>query len=310
MCKRQQQLFHQPVLLNVVAIVAVMMHLWLVLLERVNSALLPGRCPLWLLSLLCRCSRPVFSESVRPPLWSPPEEPCSRSYYLKGTVQQRRWTDIHKVCRRRLCHGPLTCEHGTEVGTAGRQDHPVGWYLNASCHQLDVTQYLFAETWGETKRWSHIDPHLGEFPVVSQHVMRIDGHKNAPPQVIHQLESLPHVRMVESGHPSIHGVLLGIRGAVGMWHGRWGHQAGKTGEAMSGWGMGGDTAQLPYLFRWKGQQMQMWRHIIIALIQFGGLHFERIVAVPSDSDLHSFTLPKSNCTFAQSFLNNYEWVGR
>lgn len=66
--------------------------------------------------------------------------------------------------------------------------------------------------------------------------MRIDGHRNAPPQVIHQLESLPHVRMVESGHPSIHRVLLGIRGAVRMWHGRCGHQAGKTGEAMSGWG--------------------------------------------------------------------------
>lgn len=45
-----------------------------------------------------------------------------------------------------LSRGLLTCEHGAEVGTAGRQDHPVGWYFNASCHQLDITQYLFAET--------------------------------------------------------------------------------------------------------------------------------------------------------------------
>lgn len=41
--------------------------------------------------------------------------------------------------------GLHTCEHGTEVGTAGRQDHPVGWHFNTSCHQLDITQYLFAK---------------------------------------------------------------------------------------------------------------------------------------------------------------------
>lgn len=50
-----------------------------------------------------------------------------------------------------LAHGLQTCEHGTEVGTTRRQDHPVSCYFNTSCHQLDITQYLFAETQGETK---------------------------------------------------------------------------------------------------------------------------------------------------------------
>lgn len=48
-----------------------------------------------------------------------------------------------------LGHGLHTCEHGTEVGTARCQDHPVSCYFNTSCHQLDITQYLFAETGGE-----------------------------------------------------------------------------------------------------------------------------------------------------------------
>lgn len=50
------------------------------LVMNASPLLLPGRCPLWLLSLPCRCSRPAFSESRRPPLWSPPDEPCSHSY--------------------------------------------------------------------------------------------------------------------------------------------------------------------------------------------------------------------------------------
>lgn len=47
--------------------------------------------------------------------------------------------------------GLHTCEHGTEVGTTRRQDHPVSWHFNASSHQLDVTQNLFTETRGKTK---------------------------------------------------------------------------------------------------------------------------------------------------------------
>lgn len=43
----------------------------------------PGRCPLWPRSLLCKYSRPVFSESDRPPLWSPPAALYSHSYRLR-----------------------------------------------------------------------------------------------------------------------------------------------------------------------------------------------------------------------------------
>lgn len=50
----------------------------------------------------------------------------------------------------------------------------------------------------------------------------------APPEVVHQLESLPHVRLVEGVHPSIHRVLLGVRGTGGTRRGRCGHQTGKT----------------------------------------------------------------------------------
>lgn len=57
----------------------------------------------------------------------------------------------------------------------------------------------------------------------------------APPEVVHQLESLPHVRLVEGVHPSIHRVLLGVRGTGGTRRGRCGHQTGKTWEAVSGW---------------------------------------------------------------------------
>lgn len=59
--------------------------------------------------------------------------------------------------------------------------------------------------------------------------------KNTPPQVVHQLESFPHVRLVEGVHPSIHCVLLRVcGGAVWAWWGRCGHQTGKTWEAVSG----------------------------------------------------------------------------
>lgn len=47
--------------------------------------------------------------------------------------------------------GLHTCEHGTEVGTTRRQDHPVSWHFNASSHQLDVTQNLLTETRSKTK---------------------------------------------------------------------------------------------------------------------------------------------------------------
>ena len=57
----------------------------------------------------------------------------------------------------------------------------------------------------------------------------------APPEVVHQLESLPHVRLVEGVHPSIHRVLLWVRGTGGTCRGRCGHQTGKTWEAVSGW---------------------------------------------------------------------------
>lgn len=33
-----------------------------------------------------------------------------------------------------------TCEHRTEVGAAGCQDHTVGFYLNIFCHNYHVTQ--------------------------------------------------------------------------------------------------------------------------------------------------------------------------
>lgn len=148
-----------------------------------------------------------------------------------------------------LSRGPHTCEHGTEVGTAGRQDHPVGWYFNTSCHQLDITQYLFAKRdkkllslrglntkkVNTNKQQKLNDVTLLIEMTFSMLYIYIYCPRNAPPQVVHQLESLSHVRMVESGHPSIHGVLLGVRGAVWMWHSWCGHQAGKTREAMSGW---------------------------------------------------------------------------
>lgn len=47
--------------------------------------------------------------------------------------------------------------------------------------------------------------------------------------------------------------------------------------------------------------MQMWLHIFKALIQFGGLHFERIVAVPSDTDLHSFTFANQTVPLLKAF---------
>lgn len=36
-------------------------------------------------------------------------------------------------------HCMSTCEHGTEVGAAGCQDHPVSWHFDTPRHQLDVT---------------------------------------------------------------------------------------------------------------------------------------------------------------------------
>lgn len=54
-----------------------------------------------------------------------------------------------------LAHGLHTCEHGTEVGTTRRKDHPVSWYFNAPRHQLDITQDLLAETAGPNDNGLH-----------------------------------------------------------------------------------------------------------------------------------------------------------
>lgn len=70
---------------------------WLILRESslTHWSLSPVRCPPWPRSQPCRCSPPVFSESVRPPLGSPPDGPCSRSYHLQTHTVQHTSAHTH-----------------------------------------------------------------------------------------------------------------------------------------------------------------------------------------------------------------------
>lgn len=59
---------------------------------------------------------------------------------VKHTLISKNNTDTSGISNQaNMC----TCEHGTEIGTTRRQDHPVSWHLNAPCYQLDVTQHFF-----------------------------------------------------------------------------------------------------------------------------------------------------------------------